>query len=74
MSRDDPPLVETDDPRPHAPREPAREECCQKGCEPCVFDRYFEALEHYEAALRAWLERHPEAGTVSPLGRDKDST
>jgi len=26
-------------PGPVAPREPAPEECCQRGCEPCVFDR-----------------------------------
>ena len=37
------------------------EECCKGGCEPCVFDRYSDALERYREALAAWLERHPEA-------------
>ena len=49
------------DPRPLPPREPALDECCQRGCEPCVFDRYHEALERYQRALAGWLERHPEA-------------
>jgi hypothetical protein len=40
------------------------EECCKSGCEPCVFDRYYQADERYREALAAWLERHPgeEAG------------
>jgi len=66
MSRQDPPLVATNDPRPQPPREPALEECCGSGCEPCVFDRYYEALDRYEAAIQAWLERHPEAALAPP--------
>jgi hypothetical protein len=46
---------------PMPPREPTPEECCQRGCEPCVFDRYYDALERYQAALELWLKRHPEA-------------
>jgi len=57
-----------DDPRPQPPQEPALELCCNSGCEPCVFDRYSEALEHYHGALRAWLERHPGASTNLPSG------
>jgi hypothetical protein len=49
------------DPRPMPPREPGIEECCGSGCEPCVFDRYNEALERYHDALAAWLQRHPSA-------------
>jgi oxidoreductase family protein len=45
------------------PREPTLEECCQRGCEPCVFDRYYDALELYREALDLWLDRHPP---VSP--------
>lgn len=44
----------TDDLPPEPPRRPADEECCQSGCDPCVFDRYSEALEQYRAELRAW--------------------
>ena len=42
------------DPRPEPPREPEAWECCQSGCDPCVFDRYWEALERYERALHEW--------------------
>jgi hypothetical protein len=49
------------DPRPVPPREPAPEERCQRGCDPCVFDRYYEALERFRQSLEAWLGRHPEA-------------
>ncbi len=53
----------SDDPRPQPPREPALEECCKGGCDPCVFDRYYEALERYREALRHWQLRHPESAT-----------
>jgi hypothetical protein len=56
-----PDVPDGSDPRPVPPREPAPEECCQRGCEPCVFDRYYGALERYQAALELWLKRHPEA-------------
>jgi len=49
----------SDDPRPLPPREPTPEECCGGGCEPCVFDRYYQALERYQEALGSWLLRHP---------------
>ena len=48
------------DPRPLPPREPALEDCCCTGCVHCVFDTYQLALEGYEAALAAWLARHPD--------------
>lgn len=46
-----------DDPKPQPPREPESWECCQSGCDPCVFDRYWEALEPYERALELWEAR-----------------
>jgi hypothetical protein len=49
------------DPRPQPPTEPALEDCCRSGCNPCVFDLYEQALERYEAALAAWRARHPPA-------------
>lgn len=48
------------DPRPVPPREPELEDCCGTGCVLCVFDVYQIAQENYEAALAAWLARHPE--------------
>ena len=42
------------DPRPQPPRAPEQWECCHSGCDPCVYDLYWSALEAYEQALRAW--------------------
>jgi Oxidoreductase-like protein, N-terminal len=53
---------DANDLRPVPPCEPTPEECCQRGCEPCIFDRYYEALERHQQALDTWLKRHPEAG------------
>jgi hypothetical protein len=47
-----------DDPRPAPPDRPHPDECCQCGCDPCVYDLYYDALERYEAALAAWEARH----------------
>ncbi|WP_244140111.1 oxidoreductase-like domain-containing protein [Caballeronia sp. BCC1704] len=47
-----------DDPRPTPPERPAPGDCCQSGCNPCVFDIYQEALERYQAQLRDWEARH----------------
>jgi len=47
------------DPPPESPRAPEAGECCQSGCEPCVYDLYWEALDRYEVALEAWKKRHP---------------
>jgi fucose permease len=57
-----------DDPRPIAPTPPEPGECCNSGCDPCVFDRYGEALDRYRAALKAWegRERGRRAGRTAP--------
>ena len=49
------------DPRPQPPEKPLPAECCESGCEVCVYDVYADQLEAYEAALKAWKARHPEA-------------
>ena len=46
------------DPKPVRPPEPDAADCCGEGCIRCVYDRHDEALERYQAALAAWLERH----------------
>ena len=51
--------IEDNDPKPIAPERPPDETCCGRGCVPCVFDYYEEALMRYEAALAAWMKRHP---------------
>ncbi|MBX3663589.1 MAG: hypothetical protein KF804_14145 [Burkholderiales bacterium] len=53
---------EAQDPRPQKPPEPEPWECCQSGCDPCVYDRYWEALTNYEEALRLWEARQSAAG------------
>jgi oxidoreductase family protein len=70
MNPPDPPVPAIPDPRPLPPREPELEECCNSGCEPCVFDRYYDALERYREALAAWFERHPEV-TPSKASGDR---
>mgnify|MGYP000667797896 CR=1 FL=1 len=47
----------SDDPPPEKPRAPAPHECCDSGCDPCVFDLYANAMEAYEADLAAWKAR-----------------
>ena len=53
-----------DDPKPQPPREPESWECCQSGCDPCIFDRYWEALERYERALEEWDARRAKNSKV----------
>ena len=45
---------EVSDPKPQAPREPESWECCQSGCDPCVYDRYWEDVSRYEQSLAEW--------------------
>ncbi len=54
-----------DDPRPVMPREPEDGACCQSGCDPCVYDCYWEALNRYEQAVADWKIRHAERATVT---------
>ena len=48
-----------DDPPPTPPVEPDPGDCCGNGCDPCIFDYYEEAKQHYRELLAAWRERHP---------------
>jgi len=41
-------------PKPEPPREPEPAECCQSGCDPCVYDRYWDAVEKFEQAMLEW--------------------
>jgi hypothetical protein len=51
------PTSRTADPQPTPPTEPALEDCCQSGCDPCIFDIYQDALERYRVALQEWQAR-----------------
>ena len=46
------------DPPPVPPAEPEAGACCQSGCDPCVYDLYWQAVDRYEQALAAWQARH----------------
>jgi hypothetical protein len=48
-----------DDPPPRPPVEPDMADCCGNGCDPCIFDLYEEARQHYRELLGAWKLRHP---------------
>jgi hypothetical protein len=48
------------DPRPEPPERPDDSECCQSGCDPCIFDWYYQEMDRYREELKAWEERHPE--------------
>ncbi|MBS7457952.1 oxidoreductase-like protein [Coralloluteibacterium stylophorae] len=61
VSRADAPVPSPSDPRPEPPEQPLPSDCCESGCDPCIFDLHAEALAEYRAALAAWRARHPEA-------------
>ena len=48
-------------PPPLPPPEPRPDECCRTGCDPCIYDLYFDELERYERALQAWQGRSATA-------------
>ena len=65
------PAAEVIDPAPVMPREPEDGECCQSGCDPCVYDRYWDALNRYEQALAEWKNRRLHNSGNPPGGPDK---
>ncbi|MFJ5383786.1 oxidoreductase-like domain-containing protein, partial [Cupriavidus sp. CER94] len=46
-----------DDPKPLPPERPGDNECCQSGCDPCVFDFYNDEMDRYRQELKAWEAR-----------------
>jgi hypothetical protein len=38
---------------PRPPAKPDPQECCQRGCDPCILEYYEIALERWEARIRA---------------------
>ncbi|MBU6318045.1 MAG: hypothetical protein KGS00_00210 [Alphaproteobacteria bacterium] len=43
----------TDSVTPPPPVRPAPEECCRRGCCPCIFDYYWDALTRWEQVVRS---------------------
>jgi hypothetical protein len=56
---------DADDLRPVMPPAPEAGACCQSGCDPCVYDRYWDEMDRYEQALAAWESRHLATETLS---------
>ncbi len=50
---------------PSPPQKPLPFDCCESGCDRCVFAIYADDLAHYHSALAAWRARNP--------GRDPDA-
>lgn len=50
-----------DDPAPVPPDTPHDSECCESGCERCVWTVYQEDKLEYERRYADWRTRHPEA-------------
>ncbi|HTV84193.1 MAG TPA: oxidoreductase-like domain-containing protein [Dyella sp.] len=63
----------SDDPPPRPPVEPDPDDCCGNGCDPCIFDFYEEARQHYREALAAWRERHPGVDPALPASTPEES-
>lgn len=55
-------------PPPVPPVEPEPWQCCGSGCEPCVYDRYWQDLERYEEALERWRQAEVQAGRDPAAG------
>lgn len=49
------------DPPPKPPEKPLASDCCEGGCDRCVFDIHAEEMEQFERELAAWRARHPDA-------------
>jgi len=45
-------------PPPIPPKPPVAGECCERGCELCVWVYYQEAVRRYEMTAAEWQRRH----------------
>ncbi len=58
MGEAPPPSPEPFPPPPIPPKPPVEGECCERGCEMCMWDYYREAVRRYEAADVEWRARY----------------
>ncbi len=47
-------------PAPAAPKPPVPGECCERGCEMCIWDYYHQAQRRYEAAYADGQQQQAE--------------
>jgi hypothetical protein len=48
------------DPMPQPPERPGDDECCESGCDRCIWIAYSEARNRYRVELAAWQQRQRE--------------
>ena len=58
------PSLPADDPAPEPPERPGDNQCCQSGCEPCIFDLYAEDMQAWRDDFRAWELRQASRKTA----------
>jgi hypothetical protein len=56
-------------PIPPPPNKPEDYSCCQRGCSPCIFDYYWDALARWETTVRE-AGGDPDA-VLKSLGRSR---
>ncbi len=54
---------------PTPPNKPEDYSCCQRGCSPCIFDYYWDALARWEEAVRK-LGLDPDT-VLASMGRTR---
>ena len=54
---------------PPPPNKPEDYSCCHRGCSPCIFDYYWDALARWEQSVRE-LGGDPDA-VLASLGRKR---
>ena len=63
-------MTERDDrlgPCPVAPPKPEPGACCGNGCDPCVYDEYWDALDQYKTALAEWERKLAEKTSITAI-------
>lgn len=59
---------------PPRPRKPDLDECCGSGCDPCVFDRYHDALDAWKRKCREIEAAANGEAETAPGGAPPDAT
>jgi hypothetical protein len=54
---------------PSPPNKPEDYSCCHRGCSPCIFDYYWDALARWETTVRE-LRGDPDA-ILAAMGRER---
>jgi hypothetical protein len=65
LEKPDPELMSSPEtlppPKPVPPKPPVPGECCERGCEWCMWTYYYEAQRRYETAEADWQQRYGRA-------------